>query len=126
MYSEMPIQENIYHLIKYKENTMYYKLEVSAKKKDELIKKLEELGIPYTLTSGTTNNMPTLFHFEFTGITPEQIKDITSAYEEISNKLYKEGHYERKWDNKPHTLKQEIVGYVTGEAEKEVYVEEEL
>lgn len=68
----------------------------------------------------TTSNIHELVHFDVENITDEQAKNIKKYYEQLSPNPIEKRH--RKWDEKYHTLSEEIKGEITG-ANREEEVE---
>ena len=109
--------------------------EIDEQKYLELKKELEKRNIQFEASDCTLpGEKEKMFHIEMINLSMEQTTMIanfvTALFEKESEKHKEVVRTEeenekpkevrkREWDKKPHTLKEEVVGYMTGENMKE-------
>lgn len=120
-------------------------IEVSKKTFEKLKKKLDEMGIEYTVSDcKLPNEKNEMVHLETSGLDHEQVKainDFVAVYGEQEMTIDRDGDgvadlYQkeppvltekrhRKWDDRMHTLGEEAIGEITGaNREEEVTYEQ--
>lgn len=95
-------------------------INVDSKKKQQIIKKLEEMEIPYEIKENTIPGEK-IQSFEITlkrDLSDSEFSELNRAVAKIKQTRH------RKWDDRHHTLKEEAVGWFTGKNTEEEVREE--
>lgn len=95
-------------------------INVNNEKKEEVIKKIEEMRLPYEINDNTIPGEKTQ-SYEITfkrDLTQSEFSELNRAVAKIKQTRH------RKWDDRHHTLKEETVGWFTGKNTEEEVREE--